>query len=158
MSATAIRTTVDNETDTLSSVDARVPQLPEVVSHLARRKPTRQHAGHDCVTVFDHLCVACHGLSVLDTIFLSQWHGDHSGGLPAAIEAIAAARSAAGIADPVVVDGHPDRPDQRGIQSPGGTFVMLPQETTLAAHDCAADMGRATIALLTVYTAASMKP
>jgi len=50
-------TVVDNETDTLSSVDARVPHPPEVVSHLARRKPTRQHAGHDCVTVFDHLCV-----------------------------------------------------------------------------------------------------
>jgi len=50
-------TVVDNETDTLSSVDARVPHPPEVVSNLARRKPTRQHAGHDCVTVFDHLCV-----------------------------------------------------------------------------------------------------
>ncbi len=58
---------VDNETDTLSSVDAGVPQLPEVASHLARRPATRQHAGHGCVTVFDHLCVACHGLSVLVT-------------------------------------------------------------------------------------------
>ena len=58
---------VDNETDTLSSVDVGVPQLPEVASHLARRPAQRQHAGHDCVTVFDHLCVACHGLSVLAT-------------------------------------------------------------------------------------------
>jgi 7,8-dihydropterin-6-yl-methyl-4-(beta-D-ribofuranosyl)aminobenzene 5'-phosphate synthase len=161
---------VDNETDTLSSVDAGVPQLPEVASHLARRPATRQHAGHDCVTVFDQLCVACHGLSVLvtgtsgdatrtmlfdvgpygdvwidnaerlgvdlasiDTVFLSHWHWDHSGGLPVAIEAIATARRAAGLAEPVVVDVHPDRPDQRGIQSPGGTFVMLPEEPTLDA-------------------------
>ena len=127
---------VDNETDTLSSVDVGVPQLPEVASHLARRPPVRQHAGHDCVTVFDHLCVACHGLSVLvtgrigdqrqtmlfdvgpygdvwvdnadrlgvdlaaiDTIFLSHWHWDHSGGLPVAIEAIATARRGAGVVD-----------------------------------------------------------
>ncbi len=161
---------VDNETDTLSSVDAGVPQLPEAVSHVTRRAPTRQHAGHDCITVFDHLCVACHGLSVvatgrigderrtvlfdvgpygdvwidnaerlgielaaIETVFLSHWHWDHSGGLPVAVEAITAARSAAGVDAPVVVDVHPDRPDQRGIQSPGGTFVMLPQEPTLAA-------------------------
>ena len=161
---------VDNETDTLSSIDAGVAQLPEVASHLARRPATRTHAGHDCVTVFDHLCVACHGLSVLvtgrigddsttmlfdvgpygdvwvdnadrlgvdlaaiDTVFLSHWHWDHSGGLPVAIEAIAAARLAAGVAEPVVVDVHPERPDQRGIQSPGGTFVMLPEEPTLDA-------------------------
>ncbi len=159
---------VDNETDTLSSVDAGVAQLPEVASHLARRPAQRQHAGHDCVTVFDHLCVACHGLSVLvtghlgdethtmlfdvgpygdvwvdnadrlgvdlaaiDTVFLSHWHWDHSGGLPVAIDAITAARRSAGVADPLVVDVHPDRPDQRGIQSPGGTFVMLPEEPSL---------------------------
>ena len=159
---------VDNETDTLSSVDVGVPQLPEVASHLARRPPQRQHAGHDCVTVFDHLCVACHGLSVLatgrigeetrtmlfdvgpygdvwvdnaerlgvdlasiDIVFLSHWHWDHSGGLPVALEAIVARRRANGIADPVVMDVHPDRPDQRGIQSPGGTFVMLPEEPSL---------------------------
>lgn len=58
---------VDNETDTLSSVDAGLPQVPEVV-HLAARLPaSRTHEGHECKTVFDQLCCACHGLSVLAT-------------------------------------------------------------------------------------------
>src|SRR5262250_2331571 len=58
---------VDNETDTLSSVDAGVPQIPEVV-HLAARTPSsRKYEGHECKTVFDQLCCACHGLSVLMT-------------------------------------------------------------------------------------------
>ena len=164
---------VDNETDALSSVDAGVPQLPEIASHVLRRPPDRTHDGHDCVTVFDHLCVACHGLSVLVTgrlgdesrtilfdvgpygdvwldnaerlgidiasieaVFLSHWHWDHSGGFPVVVAAIAAARDAAGLAAPIV-DVHPDRPDQRGLQSPGGTFVLLPEEPTLEALDAA---------------------
>ena len=58
---------VDNETDTLSSIDEGVPQIPEVV-HLAARLPTnRMHNGYECKTVFDQLCCACHGLSVLIT-------------------------------------------------------------------------------------------
>lgn len=58
---------VDNETDTLSSVDEGVPQVPEVV-HLAARTPSSgKHEGHDCKLVFDQLCCACHGLSVLIT-------------------------------------------------------------------------------------------
>lgn len=58
---------VDNETDTLSSVDAGVPQIPEIM-HLAARTPaSRHHEGHECKTVFDQLCCACHGLSVLIT-------------------------------------------------------------------------------------------
>ena len=58
---------VDNETDTLSSVDVGVPQVPEVV-HLAARTPTsREYERHECKTVFDQLCCACHGLSVLVT-------------------------------------------------------------------------------------------
>jgi 7,8-dihydropterin-6-yl-methyl-4-(beta-D-ribofuranosyl)aminobenzene 5'-phosphate synthase len=58
---------VDNETDTLSSVDDGVPQIPEIV-HLAARTPSsRKHDGHDCKVVLDQLCCACHGLSVLVT-------------------------------------------------------------------------------------------
>ena len=164
---------VDNETDTLSSVDAGVPQLPEMAS-LMRRTPPIHRAGHDMVTAFDHLCVACHGFSVLatgrigdevrsvlfdvgpygdvwvdnaarlgidlatiDAVFLSHWHWDHSGGLPVAIAAIAAARQAAGLAPPVV-DLHPDRPDQRGILGPAGVAAMLPDEPTF---DAIADVG-----------------
>ena len=56
---------VDNATDNLSSVDSGIPQLPEVVSLLGRIPATRHHEGHDAIVVFDQLCVACHGLSVL---------------------------------------------------------------------------------------------
>src|SRR5262250_205914 len=58
---------IDNETDTLSSVDEGVPQIPEVVHLAARTPPSRKYEGHECKTVFDQLCCACHGLSVLIT-------------------------------------------------------------------------------------------
>ena len=58
---------VDNETDTLSSVDAGVPQVPEIVHLAARTPPNRTYEGHECKTVFDQLCCACHGFSVLVT-------------------------------------------------------------------------------------------
>ncbi|MGO9875695.1 MAG: MBL fold metallo-hydrolase [Acidimicrobiia bacterium] len=161
---------VDNATDTLSSIDVGVPQIPEVVSLLGRIPSSRQYDGHPAVAVFDQLCVACHGLSVLvhgrrgaeshtalfdvgpygdvwignaerldvdlaaiETIVLSHWHSDHSGGLPVVIEAIAAARDRAGASGPVIVDLHPDRPDQRGVALPSGTIVMLAEEPTPAA-------------------------
>jgi 7,8-dihydropterin-6-yl-methyl-4-(beta-D-ribofuranosyl)aminobenzene 5'-phosphate synthase len=56
---------VDNETDTLSSVDNGVPQISEVVHLASRIPPSRKYLGHECKTVFDQLCCACHGLSVL---------------------------------------------------------------------------------------------
>ena len=58
---------VDNETDTLSSVDDGVPQIPEIVHLAARTPPSREYEGHECKIVFDQLCCACHGLSVLIT-------------------------------------------------------------------------------------------
>lgn len=157
---------VDNETDTLSSVDAGVPQIAEIM-HLAARTPaSRNYRGHECKTVFDQLCCACHGLSVLITgrrggeqhsmlfdvgpypdlwldnarrlaidlsviehIFLSHWHFDHSGGFPEVITAVSAARAAAGLARPTV-DVHPNRPDQRGILLPNGLMILLPREPT----------------------------
>ncbi len=155
---------VDNETDTLSSVDEGLPQVAEV-ARLAARTPATLRCNHlACKVVFDRLCCACHGLSVLLTghrgderrsllfdvgpypdlwldnadrlgvdlssiecIFLSHWHFDHSGGLPKVIEAIAAARAAAGATRPTV-DLHPDRPDQRGVALPSGVMLTLPRE------------------------------
>lgn len=160
---------VDNSTDSLSSIGPGVPELPEIFFLLSSIPPSRQHDGHDCITVFDQMCVACHGLSVLvtgqrggeirtalfdvgpygdvwldnarrlgidlaaiDTLFLSHWHWDHSGGIPAVVDAISEVRRSLG-KRPLVVDLHPDRPDQRGIQLPGGPMVMLPEEPTVAA-------------------------
>jgi 7,8-dihydropterin-6-yl-methyl-4-(beta-D-ribofuranosyl)aminobenzene 5'-phosphate synthase len=62
-----IRVVVDNETDTLSSVDEGVPQIPEVAQLAARTPPSREYEGHDCKTVFDQLCCACHGFSAMVT-------------------------------------------------------------------------------------------
>jgi 7,8-dihydropterin-6-yl-methyl-4-(beta-D-ribofuranosyl)aminobenzene 5'-phosphate synthase len=70
-------------------------------------------------------------LSAVETVFLSHWHWDHSGALPAAVDAIAEARRVAGHPDPVVVDLHPDRPDQRGIKLGEDTLVLLSPEPTL---------------------------
>jgi 7,8-dihydropterin-6-yl-methyl-4-(beta-D-ribofuranosyl)aminobenzene 5'-phosphate synthase len=56
---------VDNATDTLSSIGAGIPQLPEIAYLLGTVPPTGHHDGHACVVAFDHLCVACHGFSAL---------------------------------------------------------------------------------------------
>ena len=69
-------------------------------------------------------------LSSIEVLFLSHWHWDHSGGIPTVVAAIAAARRSAGRA-PLVVDVHPDRPDQRGILTPFDIFAMLPPEPTI---------------------------
>ena len=59
---------VDNETDTLSSVDEGVPQLPELVRHLGRAPVARTTPdGHECREGFEHLCIACHGFSAIAT-------------------------------------------------------------------------------------------
>ena len=58
---------VDNETDTLSSIDEGVPQLPEVASLIARVPSIRTFNEHACIPVFEHLCCACHGFSALVT-------------------------------------------------------------------------------------------
>lgn len=165
---------VDNETDTLSSVDPGVPQLPEIAGALARLPPTRRVGEHPGTEVFGCLCRACHGFSVLatgrrgdsartilfdvgphadvwlgnaqrlgvdlaavDAVFLSHWHHDHSGALPEVVAAIVAARRDAGRRDPLPVDLHPDRPDQRGIRLPTGAFALLPPEPTFEAIEAA---------------------
>jgi len=67
LDALDILVVVDNETDTLSSVDEGAPQTPEVAHLAARTLPSRREHGHPCKVVFDQLCCACHGLSVLLT-------------------------------------------------------------------------------------------
>ena len=177
---------VDNATDTLSSIDPGIPQRPEMAYLLGGIPPSGQHAGHDCVVGFDHLCVACHGFSALatarradrtatvlfdvgpygdvwlanaerlaidlsgiDVLFLSHWHWDHSGGITTVVAAIAAARRSAGRA-PLVVDVHPDRPDQRGILTPVNIFAMLPPEPTIDAIEAAGGRVAALAELLEV--------
>ena len=58
---------VDNETDTLSSIDEDVPQIPEVANLISRTPSVYDFDGHECKPVFEHLCCACHGFSVLVT-------------------------------------------------------------------------------------------
>jgi 7,8-dihydropterin-6-yl-methyl-4-(beta-D-ribofuranosyl)aminobenzene 5'-phosphate synthase len=70
-------------------------------------------------------------------VFLSHWHFDHSGAVPAAVAAVAGARRRAGLAAPVVADLHPDRPDQRGILLPSGTIRLLVPEPTFEAIEAA---------------------
>jgi len=156
---------VDNATDTLSSVDEGVPQIPEAAHLLTRVPTTREYAGHPGKVIFDRLCCACHGFSALVTgrigdrehtilfdvgpyadiwkanaarldidvatieaVFLSHWHFDHSGGMPEVVAAISSARRKAHLDAPVLVDLHPDRPDQRGILQPSGMMTLLPEE------------------------------
>jgi 7,8-dihydropterin-6-yl-methyl-4-(beta-D-ribofuranosyl)aminobenzene 5'-phosphate synthase len=69
---------------------------------------------------------------MIDVLFLSHWHWDHTGGITTVVSAIAEARAAAG-RSPLVVDVHPDRPDQRGILTPFDIFAMLPPEPTIEA-------------------------
>ena len=165
---------VDNATDTLSSIAEGVPQTPEVAQHLPRVPVTRTHDGHPGKVVFDRLCWAAHGFSVLVTgrrgqdertilldvgpyadvwltnaarlgvdlakielVFLSHWHFDHSGALPDVVAALTRARRQAGIGEPVAVDLHPNRPDQRGILQPSGTLTLLPSEPTFEAIEAA---------------------
>ncbi|KAG0278106.1 hypothetical protein BGZ96_002546 [Linnemannia gamsii] len=71
----------------------------------------------------------------IDVIVLSHWHIDHSGGMLAAVERCQHARrqQQQQSASSVVVDLHPDRPDERGAcltkpSPPGSTAPLEPIE------------------------------
>jgi len=76
-------------------------------------------------------------LASIEALFLSHWHFDHSGGFPEVIAAITEARAKRGHSAPLVVDVHPDRPDQRGLMTPDGTLLLLPEEPSFAAMEAA---------------------
>lgn len=57
---------VDNETDTLSSIDNTV-QASESTGLLDRLEPSFYIDGHPYTSTFDHLCCGCHGFSALLT-------------------------------------------------------------------------------------------
>src|SRR4051794_34236464 len=65
---------VDNTTDTLSSVQAGLPVLPEM-AYLLSGPMTSEHNGHGCVVTLDKLCFACHGFSALATAGLGGIKG-----------------------------------------------------------------------------------
>ena len=76
-------------------------------------------------------------LAAVDVLFVSHWHWDHTGAIPRVVAAISEARAAAGH-PPLLVDVHPDRPDQRGLLLTAlGKFSMLPEEPTLEAVEAA---------------------
>ena len=75
-------------------------------------------------------------LASIDVLFVSHWHWDHTGAIPTVVAAITEARTAAGL-PPLLVDVHPDRPDQRGLLTALGKFAMLPEEPTFAAIEAA---------------------
>jgi 7,8-dihydropterin-6-yl-methyl-4-(beta-D-ribofuranosyl)aminobenzene 5'-phosphate synthase len=58
---------VDNESDTLSTVDKGVPQRPELGRLVARLPHRALIDGHDSVEPWEHVCLACHGFSVMAT-------------------------------------------------------------------------------------------
>lgn len=67
LDALLVTVVVDNASDSLSSTAPDLPRVTEMASLLGTTRPDRRHDGHDCITVFDQMCVACHGLSVLLT-------------------------------------------------------------------------------------------
>ncbi len=75
-------------------------------------------------------------LATIDVLFVSHWHWDHTGAIPTVVAAVTEARTAAGL-PPLLVDVHPDRPDQRGMLTALGKFAMLPEEPTFAAIEAA---------------------
>src|SRR5215831_14909359 len=144
---------VDNESDTLSSVDKGVPQLPELGRQVARVPHRAPKDGHDCVEPWGHLCLACHGFSALVTgrraseersvLFdvgpsAEVWleNARRLDVRLASIEAVCLshwhADHSGGLPAPIV-DLHPDRPDQRGLMTPAGMLVLLDPEPTFEA-------------------------
>ena len=71
----------------------------------------------------------------IETIQLSHWHRDHSGGMLKAVQMItdAKSKSTAGseaLRQPVRVDLHPNRPAYRGMMGPNDHIVSMQADPT----------------------------
>lgn len=72
-------------------------------------------------------------LGSVETIHLSHWHRDHSGGIETALKLIGEARAKElerKRSTPVTVDLHPNRPELRGVHAPGMEPVALSPDPT----------------------------
>jgi 7,8-dihydropterin-6-yl-methyl-4-(beta-D-ribofuranosyl)aminobenzene 5'-phosphate synthase len=76
-------------------------------------------------------------LGDVETLQLSHWHRDHSGGMLKAVSMIQAQKAASGNAGKVKVDLHPARPAYRGMQPPGFPVVSLEADPTFEAIEAA---------------------
>lgn len=63
----------------------------------------------------------------IETIALSHWHRDHSGGMLKVLEMV---KSAQTVNRALHVDLQPDRPDYRGVQPPGSAILSLEADPT----------------------------
>jgi 7,8-dihydropterin-6-yl-methyl-4-(beta-D-ribofuranosyl)aminobenzene 5'-phosphate synthase len=72
-------------------------------------------------------------LAKIETIHLSHWHRDHSGGMLKVLNMINEARRGANSNQkPVEVDLHPARPDYRGVQPPNMDVFSMEADPTFA--------------------------
>ena len=83
-------------------------------------------------------------IAKIETIQLSHWHRDHSGGMLKAVSMITDAKaklhdssSSSPQSQPVIVDLHPDRPAFRGFLGPNNHILSMEADPTFAEIEAA---------------------